>query len=348
MLPSDNNQPAIKQNLSLWNNLPSKRSREIEITETRNKRVRQEKKITLLSEISLDILENYIFKTFLQEENYFVKIFSDTLSSLACVSKVWNETIKRIREKNSEPIKKFGFRGNDKNRDSTNYTEYKKNVDDVGSEDLVIRFDTSQTSLTVQEVVDELFKKCKSVQHMLVTNSGLNNDLIDFLTFSNLKTLDISHFTLLEKLPEGLTQLTWLDINMTKIRELPNDMTLLRWLNCSDTQICNLPERISNLKYLRCQGCKEFRISKALVGLEHLDVAYTNISKLPDNMRKLRQLMIYSTKIKNLPLGMISLKILNISFCKKFDGKIPIDIPTDVWIEHLGVNINRVSDKRAI
>lgn len=332
--------------------LSSKRSREFDTIEILNKKPHRESKVDHFSKMPIEVLRNDLLKLFEIKENYFAKLLSHELSSLASVSKFWMKIITDIRKNDRELVKKFGF-----NKEIvSDYDEFMSDDFNIHDEDLVIRFAPRDTSANAQKIVDSFFQRCKSVQHMLLytslslyTPETINSRLTEFKMFGNLKTLHLIQMKALEQLPYGLTRLTQLNIKQSGIKELPSDINLLRWLNCSHTPIARLPATLSILEYLDCESCKEIQLPRGLPNICYLNGGYTEITELPENMGKLQTLELYSArKIKKLPSGLISLKVLEVSRCQDFNGTIPNDVPRDITIGHGGIKIYRAEKEVGI
>ena len=147
---------------------------------------------------------------------------------------------------------------------------------------------------TAQETVEIRYTK-DGVSHTVEVNRDIRQ--LDLSNIDNSGNNDISSLTL----PEGLTNLDWLDLRNNQLTSLtlPNGLTNLREIHLEANQLTNLvlPEGLTNLQRLY---------------LYHNQL--TNLT-LPEGLTNLEVLVLRSNDLTSLtlPEGLTNLKILNLS-----------------------------------
>jgi Leucine-rich repeat (LRR) protein len=109
--------------------------------------------------------------------------------------------------------------------------------------------------------------------------------------FANLKKLN-AQGSILEKLPDSLYSLEFLDVSNTKVKEIPPTLISLVTLKMSGCSLINsVSSRLINLESLSAQGTS-LRDIQPLMSLTYINVSNTLLQSLPmDNLPSLRKVV---------------------------------------------------------
>lgn len=133
------------------------------------------------------------------------------------------------------------------------------------------------------------------------------------------KSLTIVTSRKLKRLPDGLTQLQFLDCNESSLEKIPSGLVNLKKLVCYNTKITELPGDLGKLESLLCFVTKIKEIPSGLSNLKTLMCFDTDIKEIPSGLGNLKELWCTRTRVKELPGDLVELERLEASHCPNLE-----------------------------